>query len=99
MDGTAMRILYVATDLIMPLVVGYFMHHRHWVSDNIINKVIRFNVICVYTSLSLLSFWVLPLSWNLLLVPVFAFSLPAILKICWTEVPSSPVPCSPTWAH
>ena len=55
MDGTAMRILYVVTDLIMPLVVGYFMHHRHWVSDNIINKVIRFNVICVYTSLSLLS--------------------------------------------
>lgn len=75
MDGTAMRILYVATDLIMPLVVGYFMHHRHWVSDNIINKVIRFNVICVYTSLSLLSFWVLPLSWNLLLVPVFGMML------------------------
>ena len=70
-----MRILYVATDLIMPLVVGYFMHHRHWVSDNIINKVIRFNVICVYTSLSLLSFWVLPLSWNLLLVPVFGMML------------------------
>ena len=75
MDGTAMRILYVVTDLIMPLVVGYFMHHRHWVSDNIINKVIRFNVICVYTSLSLLSFWVLPLSWNLLLVPLFGMML------------------------
>lgn len=59
----------------MPLVVGYFMHHRHWVSENIINKVIRFNVICVYTTLSLLSFWVLPLSWKLLLVPLFGMML------------------------
>ena len=70
-----MRILYVVTDLILPLVVGYFMHQRHWVSENIINKVIRFNVICVYTTLSLLSFWVLPLSWNLLLVPLFGMLL------------------------
>ncbi len=75
MDGASLRILYVLTDLICPLVVGYFMHHRHWVSDNVINKVIRFNVICVYTSLSLLSFWVLPLSWNLLLVPLFGAAL------------------------
>ena len=75
MDGASLRILYVLTDLICPLVVGYFMHQRHWVSDNIINKVIRFNVICVYTTLSLLSFWVLPLSWNLLLVPLFGAAL------------------------
>ena len=75
MDGASLRILYVVTDLIMPLVVGYFMHHRHWISDNTINKVIRFNVICVYTTLSLLSFWVLPLSWNLLLVPLFGMML------------------------
>lgn len=75
MDSASMRILYVVTDLILPLVVGYFMHHRHWVSDNVMNKVIRFNVICVYTTLSLLSFWVLPLSWNLLLVPVFGMTL------------------------
>lgn len=75
MDGASLRILYVVTDLIMPLVMGYFMHHRHWISDNTINKVIRFNVICVYTTLSLLSFWVLPLSWNLLLVPLFGMML------------------------
>ena len=71
MDGATLRILYVFTDLILPLIVGYYLHRRHWVSDNIINKVIKFNVICVYTTLSLLSFWVLPLSWNLLLVPLF----------------------------
>ena len=70
-----MRILYVLTDLIMPLAVGYFLHQRHWISEKIINKVIRFNVICVYTTLSLLSFWVLPLSWSLLLVPIFGMLL------------------------
>lgn len=71
MDGASLRILYVFTDLILPLIAGYTLHRRNWVSENIINKVIRFNVICVYTTLSLLSFWVLPLSWNLLLVPLF----------------------------
>jgi len=71
LDDASLRILYVFTDLILPLIVGYSLHHRHLISDNTINKVIRFNVICVYTTLSLLSFWVLPLSWNLLLVPLF----------------------------
>lgn len=75
MDGASLRILYVVTDLIMPLVVGYLLHRRQLVSDSIINKVIRFNVICVYTTLSLLSFWVLPLSWSLLLVPFFGVLL------------------------
>ena len=75
MDGASLRILYVLTDLIMPLAVGYLLHQRHLVSDSVINKVIRFNVICVYTTLSLLSFWVLPLSWSLLLVPFLGMLL------------------------
>lgn len=70
-----LRILYVLTDLITPLVVGYYLHQRHLVSDTTINRLIKFNVVCVYTLLSLLSFWVLPLSWSLLLVPVFGFLL------------------------
>ena len=75
MDATNLRLLYVVTDLIMPLVVGYFIHRHNIVSDTFINKVIKLNVIVVYTSLSLLSFWVLPISWNLILVPIFGFLL------------------------
>ena len=75
MEGANLRLLYVVTDLIMPLIVGYFLHQKNIVSENSITKLIRFNVICVYTILSLLSFWVLPLSLSLLLVPLFGFAL------------------------
>lgn len=70
-----LRILYVFTDLLLPLIVGYIFHQHQLVSETTINKVIRFNVIFVYTALSLLSFWVLPISWSLLLIPVFGFLL------------------------
>ena len=75
MDTVNLRILYVFTDLLMPLAVGYILHQHRLVSEAAINKVIRFNVTCVYTTLSLLSFWVLPISWSLLLIPVFGFLL------------------------
>ena len=70
-----MRILYVLTDLIAPLVVGYLIHRRKLISDFTMNKIIRFNIIVVYTLLSLLSFWVLPINRELALVPIFGFFL------------------------
>ena len=64
------RIIYVFTDLILPLVVGYFLHREKLVSDRAANFLIRFNVVCVYTLLTLLSFWVLPISLDLIwLIP------------------------------
>lgn len=75
MDAMNLRLIFVLTDLIAPLAVGYYLHQRHLVSDESINKLIRFNVVCIYTILALLSFWVLPISWNLLIVPLFGFLL------------------------
>ena len=53
MDSEYLRLVYVFTDLIAPLIAGYFLHRKN-------------NVIIVYTLLTLLSFWVLPLSRELL---------------------------------
>ena len=75
MDAMNLRLIFVLTDLIAPLAVGYYLHQRHLVSGESINKLIRFNVVCIYTILALLSFWVLPISWNLLIVPLFGFLL------------------------
>ncbi len=75
MDNTNLRLLFVLTDLIAPLAVGYCLHQRSLVSGEAINKLIRFNVICIYTLLSVLSFWVLPISGNLIIVPIFGFLL------------------------
>lgn len=71
MNDTALRLIYVLTDLIAPLVCGYFLHQKNILSDEAINRLIKLNVRCVYTLLSLLSFWVLPLSWELAWLPVF----------------------------
>ena len=75
MDAMNLRLIFVLTDLIAPLAVGYYLHQRHLVSGESINKLIRFNIVCIYTILALLSFWVLPISWNLLIVPLFGFLL------------------------
>ncbi|WP_302297437.1 AEC family transporter [Mitsuokella multacida] len=75
MDTANLRLIFVLTDLIAPLTVGYVLHQRQLVSGEAINKLIRFNVVCIYTVLALLSFWVLPISWSLLTVPIFGFLL------------------------
>lgn len=59
------RLIYVATDLIMPLIAGYILHRKHIMSDQAANRLIRFNVVGVYTLLTLLSFWVLPITRDL----------------------------------
>ena len=63
--GSSSRLIYVATDLIMPLIAGYILHRQRLLSDQAANRLIRFNVVGVYTLLTLLSFWVLPLTWDL----------------------------------
>lgn len=73
LDEQNLRLLYVLTDLVAPLVAGYFLKQKHIISDRNINKLIRFNVVGVYTLLSLLSFWVLPLTRELALIPLYGF--------------------------
>lgn len=72
MDETA-RLLYLVTDLICPLIVGYFIHKRQLLSGGAINRMIKVNVIVFYTLLSVSSFWVLPITADLLFVPIYAF--------------------------
>ena len=71
MENDNYRIIYIVTDLIMPLVVGYFLNQKHILSDKAANQLIRFNVVGVYTALTLLSFWVLPISWELVMLIPF----------------------------
>lgn len=75
MDAVQMRIVYVFTDLILPLMVGYFLHQKHLISGELCNKLILFNIVVIGTILSILSFWVLPLSLELIWLPVFGVLL------------------------
>ena len=68
MESEYLRLVYVFTDLIAPLIVGYFLHRKKLLPEGFTNWLIKFNVIVVYTLLTLLSFWVLPLSRDLLIL-------------------------------
>ncbi len=72
MDEKTFRLLYVLTDLALPLIAGYLAYHRRIVSDALCNKIIRFNIIAMATLLAFLSFWVMPLSKSLLWLPLFS---------------------------
>ncbi len=71
LDESSLRLIYVLTDLVAPLAVGYLLKERHLVSEKKINLLIKVNVRLIYTALSFLSFWVLPLSWDLALIPIY----------------------------
>jgi len=71
MDDITARLVYLLTDLILPLVVGYVLYQRRLLSDTAVNRLIRINVIVFFTLLSLFSFWALPLTRDLLLLPAF----------------------------
>ena len=65
------RLIYLGTDLILPLIVGYLLYQRRLLSDAAVNLLIRINVIVFFTLLSLFSFWALPLTRDLLILPAF----------------------------
>ena len=75
MDAGTLRLFFVVTDLIAPLVIGYALKKRQLISQRTNDFLIKFNIILINTLLSLLAFWVLPLSWSLLLLPLFGFYL------------------------
>ncbi len=71
MDEINARLIYLFTDLILPLIVGYLLYQRRLLSDTAVNRLIRMNVIVFFTLLSLFSFWALPLTRDLLMLPAF----------------------------
>ena len=65
------RLIYLGTDLILPLIVGYLLYQRRLLSDAAVNLLIRINVVVFFTLLSLSSFWTLPLTRDLVILPAF----------------------------
>ena len=71
MDEVGLRVVYIFTDLILPLVIGYWLKKKNKLTAEQCNWLIRFGIIVIFTILSLLSFWVLPLRMDLILLPVY----------------------------
>lgn len=71
MDEISARLVYLLTDLILPLIIGYLLYRRQLLTDTTVNRLIRINVVVFFTLLSLFSFWALPLTHDLLMLPAF----------------------------
>jgi Predicted permeases len=77
MDITT-KLLFIGTDLILPLALGYYCRRRKWLGDVLCNRIIEINITVFSTLLSILSFWILPLSPALLWLPGFGILLSLI---------------------
>ncbi len=71
MDNPDFRIIYLFTDLLAPLIVGCLLYRHGKISDALISRILRLNVIIIYTVLALMSCWTLPISWDLALIPIY----------------------------
>ena len=65
------KLLYLVIDFGLPLILGYFLQRKELLSEALCKKVIGINLTVCGTGLSILSFWVLPLQPELLLLPLF----------------------------
>lgn len=74
MDVTT-KMIYIGTDLVLPLMLGYYCQQRQWLSEAFCNKIIEVNITLFCTVLAVLSFWALPLNLALLWLPVFGILL------------------------
>jgi len=72
------QILLVLTDILLPLVTGYFLKNHNIISKKACDWLIRFNVIVMVTVLTLMSFWELRLSAQLLWLPVIGILITAV---------------------
>ncbi len=72
------RIVFVLTDILLPLALGYFFRIHGLMSQKACNCLIKFNVIVMVTVMTLMSFWVLPLSPQLLWLPVIGVLITAV---------------------
>ncbi|EKU72074.1 AEC family transporter [Selenomonas sp. F0473] len=71
MDTSDFRIVYLFTDLLLPLIVGYLLYRHGKISDATVSRILRLNVVVIYTILAFMSCWTLPISRDLALVPIY----------------------------
>lgn len=72
------KFIYIATDMILPIGVGYFLRSRNKFNDPFFNKMMLINVLALYPLLSILTFWVLPLNGQFAWLPLLGLLMSAV---------------------
>jgi len=71
----ATKLVIFAADLILPLLLGYACKFQHRLGDSFFNRMILNNILVVSPIVSFLSFWIMPLSRELLWLPLLSIAL------------------------
>ena len=69
--GETMGFLIII-DILGPLALGYLLKRAGIINDVFCDRLIRFNVLVMMTVLNIMSFWVLPISGALIVVPLLS---------------------------
>lgn len=74
-NDVQLKLVYIFIDLIAPLVFGYLCRYQRRLGDNFFSSMMNINILTFYPTLSVLSFWVVRLDFELILLPVFGVIL------------------------
>lgn len=66
------KIIQLLVDVFCPLALGFLLRHRGWMDDRGCRFLMLVNVIGLLTTMNLLSFWLLPIDWALILIPALS---------------------------
>ncbi len=69
------KLAYFFIDLLVPLLAGYLLRIKPIFGESFFASMANYNMLLLYPVLSVLSFWVLPLSWELMWLPLFGVIL------------------------
>jgi predicted permease len=72
------KLAYIIIDLVLPLVLGYLCKYHNRSYEGFFQKMIDSNICIIYPVLSVLTFWVLSLYYELIWFPVFGILLSLI---------------------
>lgn len=64
------KVLYIFVDLILPMVIGFLFKQQHYLSEASFDTMIKVSMFLLYPVLSVLTFWVLPLSLEFIWLPI-----------------------------
>ncbi|WP_196604984.1 AEC family transporter [Pectinatus haikarae] len=71
MEQSNIRIIYIFIDLILPLMIGYLLHQKKWMSMETCNMLLKVNIRVVATILALGSFWLMDIGADFLIIPIY----------------------------
>lgn len=78
MDKTTLKVINFFADLILPLLIGYFLAHKTNVKKEKVDKLMPLILYFFYPIMGVLSFWILKFQIDLLFLPILGFITPLI---------------------